>query len=53
MAGDDEAALDTKLYTNDRIEVFQRIFGRTFISPGGVVSTKRFCKDLPLEPDCK
>ncbi len=50
---DDQDILDSVLYTHERIEAFQRIFGKTFISPGGEVSTERFCKELPLRPDCK
>ncbi len=42
------------LYSDDRIEMFERIWGDSYVSPGGEEYTERFIRDLELDrPDMK
>ncbi len=45
--------MDSDLYSADRIESFERIFGRKFISLGGPTYTARFVRDLELKENSK
>ncbi|XP_060081828.1 uncharacterized protein LOC132561114 [Ylistrum balloti] len=45
--------LNNQLYTKTRIRQLESIFGRTFVSAGGLTATKEFLKKLCLRPGQK
>ncbi|XP_069114747.1 phosphoethanolamine N-methyltransferase-like isoform X2 [Argopecten irradians] len=45
--------LNNQLYTKVRIRQLESIFGRTFVSAGGLTATKQFLKKLCLRPGMK
>lgn len=44
------AQLDASQYTRESIEKYEAIFGRNFVSTGGLVSTKEIVASLNLQP---
>ena len=45
--------LDTTQYTRDSIHKYEKIYGRNFVSPGGLNSTREIVKLLNLAPGMK
>lgn len=43
--------LDTAQYSRRGVLLYERIFGDTFVSTGGLDTTRRFCSELSLRPD--
>jgi phosphoethanolamine N-methyltransferase len=42
--------LDRQQYTTDNIRLYERVFGRDFISPGGLETAQEFVRMLNLKP---
>lgn len=45
--------LDAGQYSRNGILRYERIFGHTFVSTGGLATTEEFCSNLPLKPGMK
>lgn len=42
--------LDSSQYTRKEIEKYEAVYGRDFVSPGGLASARQFCAQLDLQP---
>lgn len=45
--------LDNQQYNRKGILIYERIFGRTYVSTGGQATTTKFCQRLNLQPGQK
>lgn len=45
--------LDTQQYSKKGILVYEKIFGKTYVSTGGQATTSKFCENLNLQPGQK